>query len=406
LTAPERLRLTPLEVASGYVLGVDGGAPPLPAARRSPKEAFEDAVRRALQRPPTLVAFSGGRDSSAVLAVAAALARREGLPLPVAATLRFPHSAESDEATWQERVIEHLQLEEWVRIEIDDQLDCVGPFATRALSRHGLMWPANAHVLIPLLDAAEGGSLVTGDGGDLVLQPSPWSERVVDVLGRRAAPTARDLLRIGLAFGPPAVRRWRVRRRFAEPVRAPWLRPAALAAVLERWTADAAAEPLGLDARIRWGWKLRAVRVALSAFATLADDARVQLVHPFNDSDFVAAVARAARSFRYADRTQAMRILFSDVLPDEICARRSKGGFRDVFWNRYARAFAEEWSGEGADPQLVDVEALRTLWLSADARDHFRSCTQLQAAWLARHGSANGGSTPKLVDEQLERPRH
>jgi asparagine synthetase B (glutamine-hydrolysing) len=406
LTSSDLLRLAPLEVASGYVFGTTGAVPALPSGGATPTGAFEDAVRHALQHPPAVVAFSGGRDSSAVLAVAAAVARREGLPAPVPATLRFPQSAESDETAWQERVVAHLGLDDWVRVEITDELDCVGPFATRALRRHGLMWPPNAHVLVPLLEQARGGSLVTGDGGDLVLQASPWSERVVEVLGRRTSSTPRDLLRIALAFGPRRMRARRLARRYPEPIRAPWLHPHALAEVVDAWSRDAAAEPLPLDTRIRWGWRLRAVRFALSSFSALAADEGVDLVHPFNEPTFVAAIARAARSFRYADRTEAMRILFADVLPEEICARTTKGGFRDVFWNRHARRFGEEWNGEGADPTIVDVAALQALWRSPQAREHFRSCTQLQAAWLARHRSANGTSGSEPLEQPLDRLGH
>ena len=391
--------LTPLEVASGYVFGLDAGAPTLPEPSTTPKAAFEEALRRALRRPPAVIAFSGGRDSSAVLAVATSVARREGLPLPIAATMRFPDSAESDETAWQERVIGHLGLNEWIRIEITEELDCVGPLATSALRRHGLTWPANAHALMPLLEPARGGTLVTGDGGDLIFQVSPWSDHVVQVLGRRTTPTPRDLLRLGLAFGPQRARRRRLKRRYPEPVRAPWLRPAAHDALVEAWSSEASMEPIQLDRRIRWGWRLRAVRLALASFAEIAHAAEVELIHPFSDPAFVAALAAAARSFRFADRTEAMRILFADVLPDELCARSTKGGFRDVFWNRHARQFASEWNGEGADPELVDIEALRALWLSSEARDHFRSCTQLQAAWLARHAGANGISAPERVEE-------
>jgi asparagine synthetase B (glutamine-hydrolysing) len=394
-----RIHLTPLEVASGYVFGTDPDAPALPRPGAGPKSAFEAVVRRALQRPPAVIAFSGGRDSAAVLAVAVAVARREGLELPIAATMRFPGSAESDETAWQERVMEHLGLEHWVRIPITDELDCVGPFAQAALVRDGLTWPANAHALMPMLEPARGGSLITGDGGDLALQVSPWSQRVVDVLGRRAKPAARDFLRLSLAFGPKSIRSRRLKRRYPEPVRAPWLLPHAFDAVVEAWSSDAASEPLQLDRRIPWEWRLRPVRLALRSFGEIARQAQVELVHPFNDPQFVSALAGAARSFRYADRTEAMRILFADVLPDDVCARSTKGGFRDVFWNRHARQFATGWNGEGADPDLVDIEALRTIWLSPNAREHFRSCTQLQAAWLTRRAQENGASGPERVDE-------
>ena len=79
-----RHELSPLEVASGLVFGLLPAAEAAPAAGppEDPLEALEAAVRPALERSPCVVSFSGGRDSSAVLAVATQVARREGLPLP------------------------------------------------------------------------------------------------------------------------------------------------------------------------------------------------------------------------------------------------------------------------------------------------------------------------------------
>ena len=70
-----------------------------------PSAALERAVLPALLRPPCVVSFSGGRDSSLVLAAAVAVARSEGLAAPIPITVRFPASAESDEQEWQERVV-------------------------------------------------------------------------------------------------------------------------------------------------------------------------------------------------------------------------------------------------------------------------------------------------------------
>jgi asparagine synthase (glutamine-hydrolysing) len=355
----------------------------LPTGSGSAIAAFEETIRRALERPPAVVAFSGGRDSSAVLAVATDVARREGHPEPVPATLRFPTSAESDESEWQERVVRHLRLSDWVRIEIVDELDCVGPYAQRALGDHGLLWPPNAHVLVPLLEQAADGSLLSGDGGDVVFEPSPWRRHVFDLLAGRIRPRPRDVLPISLAFGPARLRQRRFLRRYADSVRVPWLRPDAREQLLDRWSVEAAAEPLTLNARIPWMHGLRPVQVALQSFGVLAAASRAQLAHPFHEPGFVASLARAARSFRYADRTEAMRRLFAHVLPEDVCARSTKGGFRDVFWNCHARDFAARWRGEGADPELVDLDVLAAIWRSDEAREHFRSCTQLQAAWLA-----------------------
>ena len=65
-------RLAPLEVATGLVLGVDPKSEVLrqgEATTGSALRSFENAVLPALCRAPCLVSFSGGRDSSAVLAV-------------------------------------------------------------------------------------------------------------------------------------------------------------------------------------------------------------------------------------------------------------------------------------------------------------------------------------------------
>ncbi len=144
--------LSPLELASGLVLGTVSELD-LPAERTDPRAAMERGLLEPLRRGPCLVSFSGGRDSSAVLAVATSVARREGLPLPIPATLRFPGAKDSAESEWQESVVAHLGLQDWIRLETTDELDCVGPVASASLARHGLLWPSNAHFHAPLFAA-------------------------------------------------------------------------------------------------------------------------------------------------------------------------------------------------------------------------------------------------------------
>jgi hypothetical protein len=258
-------------------------------------------------------------------------------------------------------------------------------------------------LLVPLLEVVPHGSLLTGDGGDLAFEPASWAVRPLAVLGRQVRPTPRDVLRVALALSPPAVRLAVLRRRERQPLPCPWLQPGALREVDEAWRSNVADEPLRLDAKVGWGWRLRPVQMALETFELIAGDFDVKLVHPFNTPRFLASIAHAAGSFRYADRTTAMRQLFGGLLPDEVSARSTKAGFRDVFWNRHSSAFAQEWTGEGPDPGLVDVGVLREIWSSPEAREHFRSYTQLQAAWLARH---RAGSTPDLLEESASRIGH
>lgn len=387
-------RLTPLEVASGLVVGLDGHGPAVDeAVPVAPIAALEEAMLQALQRPPCLVSFSGGRDSSAVLAVATRLARRERLPLPIPATNRFPDAPASDESVWQERVVAHLRLDEWLRLDFAEELDCVGPVARRVLRRHGLLWPFNAHFHVPVLEAANRGSVLTGIGGDEVLGPSRWT-RAGAVLGGRERPAARDVLRVGLALAPPALRRVTIRTR--QDVRFPWLQPAAERDVLTAWAAEAASEPLGWAARLRWRQALRYLRVGLGSLERLAAEAGVHLAHPLASPAFSTSLARLPRSRRYADRTEAMRLLFGDVLPEDVLTRSTKSHFDEAFWNEHSRSLAERFMGENVDSDLVDPLSLKAEWTSA--RPDARSFTQLQALWLAS-GECDAGSAANRVHE-------
>ena len=98
-------------------------------------------------------------------------ARRHGLPLPIPATYRFPGIEDADESAWQDSVVRHLDLEDWVRVEVTDELDLVGPVAGPLLRRFGPLWPPNSHFGGLLVPHARGGTFVTGVGGDELLEP-------------------------------------------------------------------------------------------------------------------------------------------------------------------------------------------------------------------------------------------
>lgn len=384
MTKAPTYRLTPLEVASGLVFGfMPPEALPEPRKTQTPLEALEEAILPALLRPPCLVSFSGGRDSSSILAAAVRLARREGLELPVPATNRFPRDEAADERDFQERVVVHLGLIDWLRFEFTSELDCVGPVACRALRRHGLLWPFNAHFHVPLLDEAFGGSLLTGVGGDEALSIPRWA-RAAAVLSGHARPRPRDLLAVGLAASPQAVRRAVLARR--DPVLLPWLRPAAQREVWTQWVAGTASQPVRWQQRFAWWRRTRYLRVGMQSLERLASDMRVVTHHPFVDARFSAAIAALPSEERFENRTQAMRALFGGLLPAELLARRTKSSFDDAFWSDHSRAFASSWDGRGIDPDLVDPDALREVWESPapDARTFLL----LQSLWLQQAEAA------------------
>jgi asparagine synthase (glutamine-hydrolysing) len=106
----------------------------------------------------------------------------------------------------------------------------------------------------------------------------------------------------------------------------------------------------------------------------------VDYVAPFAHPEFVAALAAEAGFWGWSGRTQAMRRLFGDVLPDAVLARTSKAYFNGAVFTERTRAFAAQWDGSGVDTDLVDPESLREIWLS-ELPDG-RTMALLQQAWL------------------------
>lgn len=378
--------LTPLEIASGLVFGAEPKDGASRDSERDPLSALEAAVLPALRRPPCLVSFSGGRDSSCVLALAVAVARREGLPLPIPATLFFRPGTEADESEWQELVVARLGLTDWLRLELGDDLDIVGPVATKVLRRHGLLWPFNAYVHFPLLEAAHGGSLLTGIGGDELFESTV--SRVHAVLARRVRPVPRDVLRLGLALGP-----WRLRRAIARrrcPLRLGWLRSEAQRELTQAWATESAQEPHRLAARAEWLPRLRSLRVFARNLEAMATAHRVLVTHPLEEPSLAAAVLRAPE-LAYADRGGRLRAIFGDLLPEELYGRLTKAAGNRAMWGPYARELVAHWTGESVDTELVDADVLRGVW--ADDAPDGRSFLLLQAVWLHRFVSQTTEAT-------------
>ena len=243
-------QLDAFETATGYVGGADPDVPPLAADAhdgKTPLEALESAVLPALSRPPCLVVFSGGRDSSAVLAVAADVARRSGLPDPVPATNRFRGLPATEETEWQETVVRHLGLTDWHVRDWDDELDVIGPVAQQVLSRWGPVYPHNAHFGIPLLGVARGGSALTGVGGDQIFLAGQ-TLRLARLLTLDERPRLRDWRTFAGAVTPRAIRRNRWKKGLTA---LPWLTEAANLRFSDASARDMAIGPIWFARTVR-----------------------------------------------------------------------------------------------------------------------------------------------------------
>ena len=374
--------MSPLEIAAGFVSGPEGLALPGTsgrAARRGVRETLARLLLPALTRSPCIIEFSGGRDSSLLLAVAMATARREGLAQPIAVTKRHPGLTETLEDEWQELVVRYLGVADWVRLDFDSELDAVGPIAQRFLPRCGVVWPPMLWSMWPFLRLARGGALVSGEGGDEMFGP------------RRPTPVAhliyeRDLqlsaLKHGaMALAPRPARELLLRSRYREWSLLPWLRPDALAMAKELFLQQQLAEPLRWRTGLFWQRGLRSETMFVRNASRLAAASEVERIVPFLDTSFLAALGKAGPFLGYSSRTAALRANFAGLLPDDVFSRRSKAFFNRAWFAQHTRDFASRWSGNGLDEQLVDPEALRAEWLRESPSA--LSIAALHAAWLA-----------------------
>lgn len=372
-----------LEVICGRVLGEAADAVPLPASCLvSPRQALEQAILPAVQSSPCLVSFSGGRDSSLILAVATNVARLHGLDLPVPITLRFPGQEAAEETAWQRLVLDHLDLPNQAIVEVvDGALEALGPVACEAIHRHGVQWPANFYMHAPLLAQASGGCLLTGFDGDALFAGWRWQELALVSSGRRP-PRPADIPAAIYAVLPLAVRRLVTDVRYRPT---PWLTDLGAreskATELARWSP----EPCRWDRRIEWWSRRRYLALARAALQTVAEDAGARIAHPLLDAAFLAAMANVGGRTGVGGRTKAMTLLASDLLPEKSLARGSKASFGAVVFGRQTRSFASSLSPSDVSSAFVDGEKLVAEW--SQEAPVFQSVPLLQQTWLSTQRS-------------------
>lgn len=404
--APGFIAPRPLEVAWGWLPGFEPAASDraVEGAGLSPLGALQDVLVEALRVPPCFVSFSGGRDSTVVLAAATDAARRDGLALPIPLTMFF-RGASADETAWQEEVVRHLRLPAWIRLEATQDMDLLGPLTQPGLVAHGMVWPPTAHARERLIDAAHGGTLLTGNGGDELFGP------------HRMAPVSR-LVRGGWRRGPrrlvvaagrellgPRARTAGLDRRVAE--RRPWLRAESRTLLTDVLRREASQQPLRWDRSVLRVPDRRSWRVGAHNLAMIAARSQVDYGHPLLDTRVVAALARHGGWSGPAGRTAALQDWFGDVVPAIALRRTDKARFNQLAFGHHTREFVRAWDGSGVLDELVDPQRLHEEWLRpVPSASTFML---LQQAWLAsarRAGvassrSAEGQLAPRGADREV-----
>jgi asparagine synthetase B (glutamine-hydrolysing) len=376
------------DVLAGFPFGRCSGPRvdrPVPA---DPRVALRDELGRALQRPPCLVAFSGGRDSSLLLAVAAHLAAEDGHAPPIAHTLLYPGDPFADESSWQQLMVAHLQRRglavEWTHTDIGAELDLVGPLLGPVLRRHGgpVFPPALGSTLL-LTGLAGGGSLVTGNGGDEVIGTHRSAVLRAALRRRGRGITASDLHTILLSAAPHPLRKLDAGRRCTGH---PWLRKPLREHVAALEAAAVANRPLSWSRSVRATQANRAARIGALTRQKVAADNDCELVDPLSSPAFVESWAIHGGRWNGLTRTAAIRFLADGLLPEDIITRRQKAYFNRSRFGPKTQRFASSWDGSGVDADHIDVPRLRNEWLSSFP--NAASALLLQHVWLAHGGGA------------------
>lgn len=323
----EGLNLGGMLTVDDLLFGVPFGVDPIAADDEgwdgpvlTPHDALRQAVLPALLDGPCRVSFSGGRDSSTVLAVAVDVAREEGLPLPVPVTFRHPSPA-SDEREWQELVLRHLGMTEHVVVHVTNELALDGPYAARAWQLLGTHWPTNAYGHLLLAEAAgigPGGSLLTGWEGDGLLSHTG--------LGSLRRPGRR----VRRAAGMAAPRRMAVARRARSAWSPAWLE-AEDRAVFHRLYASHITGTRRWDVHVRTHARQRYVRLGAAAAGGLMASVGVTGYHPLKERVVLQALARAGGVLGPATRAQAHAWLAADLLPPVVVSRSTKATFAEMY---------------------------------------------------------------------------
>jgi hypothetical protein len=390
-----------LDVACTMPLGWNGERPPAPRPA-SLDEVCARLWSGSFGRGPCYVPFSGGRESCIWLATATRYARRTGHDDPIPLTLRYPGLASERELEVQEHVVAHLGLGNWECVEPDGDLDLIGSVAGPTLARTGPLWPPNAYLMAPLIEAARDGVFVFMSGLIDFFAWWRWGS-LMELLAGDRRPSKRDLALLAKALVPTSMRVRDASRR-GLPTPMPWLRPAAEHEALALLRRRQASAPVRFDRAMVTQVTHRCFDGLAGTFSALGKALGTEIDQPLRQPGVIESIAGfgGRRGFR-RPRDLVHRVC-GELLPAELLRPRTPLDLTPVYFGEASREFAATWSGAGLDESIVDVVALRRSWLSK--RPDPRTACLLQYAWLTERISGTGSGSPErelLVSSSYKR---
>ncbi len=331
----------------------------------------------------TFVEFSGGLDSSLVLSVATSVAREDDLPLPIPVTLRFARHGATDERAFQQLVVSHLGLREWIVFDVDDELDLLSPESCADLAAHGMAASARLPGRSWMLAKIRGeGAILSGEGGDEVFGPAPFEAFHSLLHAVRTRSNRRSAI-----YAAARLTRRRLSdldRRFDTEAQA-YLTEQGRRVVEQALKDTFSGTGLTMASFQRHHRSKCYIAQMLDQVSEQANRYGLNYGAPFLDIEFMATLARSVPDSHFVNRNYFLQRYFSELLPDELLRRTSKAEFKAAVFGNHSTAFARGWNGSGVPLDLVHPELLRSAWIGAtDARTGLL----LHRAWMTSEGLA------------------
>jgi asparagine synthetase B (glutamine-hydrolysing) len=344
---------------------------------RSLFEILISRITKRLDSRPCYVEFSGGCDSSLVLAAAVRACRRIDHDPPIPITYRYPLLPVTHENDYQDAMLSYLNMSATV-FEITNEFDLLGPAAQRGLREFGVVWLAPFVASGDVYRSLEPGLFLSGEGGDEVLGPRRIAGMYRAAEAFRRGKFSSVAGNVMATFGPRPIRTRRINRGAAV---SPWIAESERVRFAQQ-VRRVFNPPLLPGSFADYYLQMPTVLLARSQLEAIAAWTGHTFSAPLMDPEFVHAVGDLTPAAQLRNRYRVLRYHFSEQLPPIILNRLSKSYMQSVAINDHAREFARHWDGQIGD-SVVDADLLRAHWLQED-QDNVSASTYLllQSAWL------------------------